>query len=278
LTRIYSREECLVFQQPARELCETIDRAGTLLEKTQDINILRRLAKAVFESLFLAHAVPAPPDWKGFSFWDAVHRYEGHLIRLALKETGGKVTAAARILGFRHHQSLITLIASRHKELIETGARAPVRPRRRHLIVHPKRAKMKKVQTPHPQVTSQISILQVEDDEEIAKFVREMFVGEDWVVELCADGYGALEKLTGNNHYDVLIVDNDLPGLSGIELVERARKMRHRNRTPIVMLSGSNRETEAWSVGVQAFLRKPEQISELPSTINRLVEVQRKKD
>jgi len=51
-----------------RELCETIDRAGTLLEKTQDINILRRLAKAVFESLFLAHAVPAPPDWKGFSF------------------------------------------------------------------------------------------------------------------------------------------------------------------------------------------------------------------
>ena len=128
-----------------RELCETIDRAGTLLEKTQDISILRRLAKGVFESLFLAHAVPAPPDWEGFSLKDAMRRYEAHLIKLALKETGGMVTAAARLLGFKHHQSLITLIASRHKELIETGARAPVRSRRRHLIVHPNRLKKKKV-------------------------------------------------------------------------------------------------------------------------------------
>ena len=132
----------------ARDLCEIIDRAGALLEKTQDISILRRLAKAAFESLFLTQAVPAPPDWDGFSLKDAVRRYEAHLIKLALKETGGMVTAAARLLGFRHHQSLITLIGSRHKELIETGARAPVRSRRRHLIVHPKRKK-KKVRADH---------------------------------------------------------------------------------------------------------------------------------
>jgi transcriptional regulator with PAS, ATPase and Fis domain len=52
------------------------------------------------------------------SLKDAVRRYEAHLIKLALKDTDGKVTTAARLLGFRHHQSLITLIASRHKELI----------------------------------------------------------------------------------------------------------------------------------------------------------------
>lgn len=120
------------------EVWATLDHVGVLLEKTEEPATLRRLATA-FRSLFITHAIPAPPDWKGFSFWDAVHRYEGHLIRLALKETGGKVTAAARILGFRHHQSLITLIASRHQELIETGARGPVRPRRHHLLEHPKR-------------------------------------------------------------------------------------------------------------------------------------------
>ena len=120
------------------EVWATIDHVGVLLEKTQEPATLRRLA-TVFRSLFITHAIPAPPDWKGFSFWDAVHRYEGHLIRQALKETGGKVTAAARILGFRHHQSLITLIASRHQELIETGARAPIRKRRHHLLEHPKR-------------------------------------------------------------------------------------------------------------------------------------------
>jgi len=132
-----------------REICETIDRAMTLLEKTQDISILRRLAKAIFESLFRAHAVPAPTDWEGFSLKESMRRYEAHLIKLALKETGGMVTAAARLLGFRHHQSLITLIASRHKELIETGARAPVRPRRSHLIAHPKPGR-KKVGRPLP--------------------------------------------------------------------------------------------------------------------------------
>jgi tetratricopeptide (TPR) repeat protein len=120
------------------EVWATIDHVGVLLEKTQEPATLRRLATA-FRSLFITHAIPAPPDWKGFSFWDAVHRYEGYLIRLALKETGGKVTAAARILGFAHHQSLISLISSRHQELIETGARAPIRKRRHHLLEHPKR-------------------------------------------------------------------------------------------------------------------------------------------
>src|SRR6266404_1108124 len=125
------------------EVWATIDHAGVLLEKTQDISTLRRLADAAFRALFLTQAVPAPPDWKGFSFWDAVHKHESRLISLALKETGGKVTAAARLLGFRHHQSLITLISARHKDLIETGARMPVRPRRSHLIVHPRRVKKK---------------------------------------------------------------------------------------------------------------------------------------
>ncbi len=121
------------------EVWTTIDHAGVLLEKTQGAVTLRRLAKAAFRALFLTYAVPAVPDWTNFSFKRAVLRYEAHLIKLALNETGGKVTAAARLLGFKHHQSLITLIASRHKELIETGARAPVRSRRHHLLDHPKR-------------------------------------------------------------------------------------------------------------------------------------------
>jgi tetratricopeptide (TPR) repeat protein len=120
------------------EVSATIDHTAVLLEKTQDTATLRRLARA-FRSLFLTHAIPAPPDWDGFSFKDAVHGYEAHLIKLALNETGGKVTRAARLLGFRHHQSLIALIDSRHRELLE--ARAPVRPRRHHLLIHPKRKK-----------------------------------------------------------------------------------------------------------------------------------------
>jgi two-component system chemotaxis response regulator CheY len=256
------------------EVWATIDHVGVLLEKTHESSTLRRLATA-FRSLFLTRAVPAPPDWDGFSLKNAVRKYESHLIKLALKDTAGKVTAAARLLGFRHHQSLITLISARHKELIETGARTAVRPRRSHLIVHPKRAKKKKVLAPQPQATSQISILHVEGNEQIAKQVKDVFASEEWRVELCVDGYSALDKLTGNDHYDLILVDNDIPELSGLELVKRARTISHRRRTPIVMLSGSDCETDAWRAGVDAFLKKPEQISRLSSTIARLLRVER---
>ena len=122
------------------EVWATIDHAGVLLEKTEDNATLRRLANA-FRSLFLTHAMPTPSDWTNFSFKRAVQRYEGHLIKLALRETGGKVTAAARLLGFNHHQSLIALIESRHKELLTK--RTPIHKRRQHLMPHAKRKQKK---------------------------------------------------------------------------------------------------------------------------------------
>jgi CheY-like chemotaxis protein len=256
------------------EVWATIDHVGVLIERTQETATLRRLVTA-FRSLFLTRAVPAPPDWNGFSLKHAARRYEGHLIRLALKQTGGKVTAAARLLGFRHHQSLISLIASRHKELIETGARTAVRARRHHIIAHPKRARKKKVPAAHTRDASPISVLHVEDNQQIAKLVNDIVASEEWRVELCADGYGALDKLTGKDHYDLLLIDNDIPGLSGLDLIKRARTIPHRRRTPIIMLSGSDCEAEAWGAGVDAFLKKPEQIGELSSTITRLLKIEK---
>src|SRR5260370_636369 len=249
------------------EMGTAIDRAGVFLDETRDMSTLRRLVK-VFRVTF---AVPAALDWSGFSFKSAVHRYEAHLIRLALNETGGLVTQAARLLGFKHHQSLVSLIDSRHRDLLTT--RSAVRKRRHHLIVHPKRKK-KKVRPDRAQAASQISILHVEDNEQIAKLINDLVASEEWRVELCADGYDALDRLTGNDPYDVLLVDNDIPGLSGVELVQRARKINHRRRTPIVMLSGSDCESEAWDAGVDVFLKKPEQINKLVLTIARLLKVE----
>jgi len=249
------------------EIGAAIDRAFLFLEGTRDLSTLRRLVKA----LCATFAVPAPLDWTNFSYKTAVHRYEAHLIRLALNETCGSVTRAARVLVFRHHQSLVSLIDSRHKDLLDK--RLPVRKRRHHIISHPKRAR-KQVQAEHPRDTSQISILHVEPNQQIAKLVNDIVASEEWRVELCVDGYDALDKLTGNAHYDMLLVDNDIPELTGLELIKRARTISHRRRTPILMLSGSDCETEAWRAGVDAFLKKPDQINELSSTIARLLRVE----
>ena len=118
-------------------ICRTLDRTRTLLEKADDADTLRRLAKAACAGLFLSQGVSAPPDWTNFSLRQAVLRYESHLIKLALLHSEGSVTKAARLLGYKHHQSLISLITSRHKELLTV--RSPAHKRRQHLMAHPKR-------------------------------------------------------------------------------------------------------------------------------------------
>jgi len=103
------------------ELRETLAHATALVETSEDIGIVRRLSKSAFRILFLT------PEWKGFSFKRSVKQYESYLIRLALREANGAV-------GFRHHQSLISLLATRHNSLL--AERSPIKRRHHHLIDH----------------------------------------------------------------------------------------------------------------------------------------------
>jgi CheY-like chemotaxis protein len=262
-------------QTSATELASIYQSAADLLQRSQDPSVGKRLiacARTVIEALGNSESEnreAAEHSWEGFSFKEKILDCERALIERALRDANGSVTRAARLLGFKHHQSLISLINSRHKELLKT--RTAVRKRRRHIFSKARKIKTKIV-GPEPG-SAQISILHAEDSEAIAHLINEMFSGEAWRVELCVDGDSALRKLTSDERYDLLVVDNELPGLSGLDLVKRARKMTHRRRTPIVMLSGNDCETEAWRAGVDAFLKKPEQISELPSTISRLLKV-----
>src|SRR5712692_3584176 len=113
-----------------------------LLETSQDPETTKRLiacAQKVIGTLNTADdrdvEVEVSVDvrsWDGFSFKQEVLDYEKAIISRALRDTGGAVTRAARLLGFNHHQSLIALINSRHKGLL--GVRSAVRKRRRSII------------------------------------------------------------------------------------------------------------------------------------------------
>ena len=268
-------------QTAATELATIYQSAADLLQRSQDPSMGKRLigcARKVIEALGESEGEnrAAPENsWEGFSFKEKILDCERALIERALRDANGSVTRAARLLGFKHHQSLISLINSRHKELLKT--RTAVRKRRRHIFSKPRKIKYRPAGLPEPGST-QISILHAEDNEPLANLINEMFSGEAWRVELCVDGDSALRKLTSDERIDLLLVDNELPGLSGLDLVKRARKMTHRRRTPIVMLSGNDCETEAWRAGVDAFLKKPQQVKDLPSTISRLLKVDVKQD
>ncbi len=70
--------------------------------------------------------------WADFSFKEEVQRFEERLIEQALKDTRGMVSHAARLLGFRHHETLNWRLKNRNKNLAD--ARKPITPRRRSII------------------------------------------------------------------------------------------------------------------------------------------------
>ncbi len=98
-----------------------------------------------------------------------------------------------------------------------------------------------------------IRILHVEDNQVVADAVRETLQVEGWEVETCADGAAALKKILSHAHYDLLLLDYDLPNVSGIELVQRARNLTHRHQTPIIVLSAALGEAASLEAGANKF-------------------------
>ena len=111
----------------------------------------------------------------------------------------------------------------------------------------------------------------MEDNQIVAGAVEETLEEKGSAVETCADGISALEKISGEADYDLFVFDYELPGVNGIELVQKARHLAHRSSTPIVMLSATPVEAAAREAGVDVFLNKPQGIGSLIETIMPLL-------
>src|SRR5260370_12921720 len=207
-----SISEELAGQNSTIEMASIHKSATDLLQRSQDPSAAKRLissASIVIDSLLAAEAEGGSPKaqgWEGFSLKRELRAFENTLIERALRDAGGAVTKASRLLGFRHHQSLISLINSRHQELLKT--RSAVRKRRRHLFSKPKRAKKREVDTSAAPGTSQISILHVEDNKVFGRLIQETLGAEGMHVDSCLSGTTALEILKSDASYDLIIVDN----------------------------------------------------------------------
>jgi DNA-binding response OmpR family regulator len=114
-------------------------------------------------------------------------------------------------------------------------------------------------------------ILFVEDSQFVSDAVKETLEGEGWRVETCADGYVASLLIKSDRRYDLLLLDNELPNVSGLELARRTRELPHRKGTPIIMLSASECVRDALLAGANVFLRKPQDIGKIVDTVARLL-------
>lgn len=82
----------------------------------------------------------------------------------------------------------------------------------------------------------------------------ETFELEGWRVSSCEDSCAALRMIASGRHYDLLTLDNDLPGASGLDVIRHARQLLQRRHTPIIMLSAGLHQAEARRAGADDFL------------------------
>jgi CheY-like chemotaxis protein len=256
-----------------RELLETYERAHHLLRETQDAETISRLRACALCIVSARRASLSPrrvryPEnfWANFNLGERVHAYEARYVRRALIDARGSITSATRLLGLHHHATLAAMLEAggRHHDL--APLRTPPEPRRQSIID----GKSGRSSRPRSEAGT-VNILCVEDYQAVADLVKETLEEPGWTVELCADGTEALRRIGSKARYHLLILDNQLPGHEGIEIARRAREFPHRRRTPIIMLSASEIERDALAAGVDAFLRKPQDIAHLTATVKRLL-------
>lgn len=114
-------------------------------------------------------------------------------------------------------------------------------------------------------------ILLVEDDLDLAEFIRKGLKEERYAVDFADDGEEGLE-LALTNPYDLLILDIMLPKLDGLSLCRRVRAKG--NLTPVLLLTAQNTlETKisGFDTGADQFLPKPFAFAELLARIRALL-------
>jgi len=107
------------------------------------------------------------------------------------------------------------------------------------------------------------AIIVVDDDEVLSRLLKQYFTGAGHVCDAFPDAEAALERITGTA-FDVLVTDIVLPGMKGLELAERAHRLRP--EMSIIVTTGfidNFSYDEAIAAGAADFIKKPFSLNEL---------------
>jgi DNA-binding response OmpR family regulator len=116
------------------------------------------------------------------------------------------------------------------------------------------------------------NILIIEDDVPLGKFLSRELGRREFAAHVRTDGRQACSELLERSDFDLLILDLNLPGTDGMELLRRVRTKDP--QLPILVLTARNRTedlVEGLNEGADDFLVKPFSLKELIARVNRLV-------
>jgi len=116
-----------------------------------------------------------------------------------------------------------------------------------------------------------MKVLVVEDEKQIAGFVRKGLEEQGFTVDVSHNGNDGYALATTQS-YDAIVLDIMLPGRDGLSILRNLRK--HKNAVPVIVLTARSEldeRLEGLNLGADDYLTKPFFVEELIARIHAIV-------
>lgn len=115
-------------------------------------------------------------------------------------------------------------------------------------------------------------VLLVDDSISVRRLAQHLLVSHGWQVATAADGLDALQLLQEGMLPRLMLVDIEMPGMNGLELLRRLRQEPRWQQLSVVMLTAHEAgpvSQQALDMGAQAYLTKPYTPQQLLAQVRR---------
>ena len=118
---------------------------------------------------------------------------------------------------------------------------------------------------------SRLRVLIIDDDVKVCEYLQELLTPDGCEVVAINDPQAGLEKLKAQETFHILILDLKMPGINGLELLEKIRKV-DKDIAAIILTAYPSLEsaTDAINLDVSAYMQKPFSGDEMRETIARV--------
>jgi two-component system sensor histidine kinase/response regulator len=117
------------------------------------------------------------------------------------------------------------------------------------------------------------SILIIDDSRHFAESVSELLSEEQWAIDIALNGEEGLRKLS-ERHFDVVLLDLKMPGMSGLEFLQHLESRGMQDRNYVIVLTGEitiENAVDSLRLGARDFIQKPA-VVEQPELFFRRIE------
>ncbi|PIE33220.1 two-component system response regulator [candidate division KSB3 bacterium] len=114
-------------------------------------------------------------------------------------------------------------------------------------------------------------ILVVDDEEGLREGLSKLLEDEGYTV-LCAENGEKAINIIHDTHVDLMLTDMRMPGMSGIDLLKKVRKIRE--DIGVIILTGYGEiesYIEAMNFGAMEYVSKPFKVNELKFIVNKIL-------